>query len=124
MIERKINSIKKSDEWKQYSQLDLDNLQEAESCILKIEQKRWFSEELKVLDNQQRLKMKSSRIKRLDPVLVSGLIRVGGRLHRSSLEDKVKHPSICEQQQLYSKKLDVNKVIKSTEFVFTELLNV
>ncbi|KAK3754770.1 hypothetical protein QZH41_007277 [Actinostola sp. cb2023] len=79
----------------------------AEMEILKYVQHQYFHEELSTLrepknanaepSNQARIKnavKKASSIVKLDPILVDGLIRVGGRLQQAPIDAETMHPVI------------------------------
>ncbi|KAK3739650.1 hypothetical protein QZH41_003863 [Actinostola sp. cb2023] len=79
----------------------------AEMEILKYVQRQYFHEELSTLrepknanaepSNQARIKnavKKASSIVKLDPILVDGLIRVGGRLQQAPIDAETMHPVI------------------------------
>ncbi|KAK3712744.1 hypothetical protein QZH41_003350 [Actinostola sp. cb2023] len=79
----------------------------AEMEILKYVQHQYFHEELTTLrepknanakpSNQARIKnavKKASSIVKLDPILVDGLIRVGGRLQQAPIDAETMHPVI------------------------------
>ena len=75
-----------------YRSPSVEEMEEAEQTILKAWQKKAFPEETKV---QERGGVrKSSQLCQLDPYMKDGLLRVGGRLSRSSLPDQLKHPVI------------------------------
>nr|XP_054760217.1 uncharacterized protein LOC129266391 [Lytechinus pictus] len=79
-------------------------MREAEKKILSYEQKRAFPEEINALNTAQsddgganqkwKTVKKNSKIYKLDPKMDDGLLRVGGRLSRSSLPHEAKHPVI------------------------------
>ena len=86
------------------SRLTLDEMKEAEDKILSYEQKKAFQDEIDALNMTQsgddagkqkwKTVKKSSKIYKLDPRMEDGLLRVGGRLSRSSLPLEAKHPVI------------------------------
>ena len=45
---------------------------------------------------------KSSSIVKLDPILVNGILRVGGRLHHSSISSEARHPAILPKHHYIS----------------------
>ena len=70
---------------------DLNSVQMAESLIIKSSQRKYFSNELKVLGEKGILNKKSS-IQKLDPYLDRcGLLRVGGRIQKSIVCEEMKH---------------------------------
>ena len=69
--------------------LVVELLQEAEKCIVKMEQLKYFNEELKLLKmkNKENVKI-SGKISSLNPYLdENGIIRVGGRLEKSDINN-------------------------------------
>ena len=56
-------------------------------------QRTHFSEEMKSLISHKPIRSSSSLL-RLSSILVDGLMRVGGRLHNSLLDEDAKHPLI------------------------------
>ena len=83
-----------SDELKlsSYRPPTVDELEEAEQVILKACQEEAFPEEMKV--GQQGCVRRHSQLRKLDPYMQEGLLRVGGRLSKSSLPAELKHPVI------------------------------
>ena len=61
--------------------------------LCRIEQRHFYSEELKNLTHNEEVTRKS-KIFNLCPILQCGLIRVGGRIHHSLLDYNEKHPVI------------------------------
>lgn len=87
--------------------LKVHELEEAEREIIKVVQSRCFNDELLSLQgsaseatNPLKVKSvkKSSHICKLDPILLRGLICVGGRLQRSTISEDAKHPVILPKQ--------------------------
>jgi hypothetical protein len=81
--------------------IDVDMLSEAEREILRAVQFQSFGEELKILRSSQSADVNKPRLKRssvlyqLDPYIDEhGLARVGGRIGKASMAEKVKHPVI------------------------------
>ena len=82
--------------------IDVEEIQGAETEILKYIQEESFKEERDVLSKvgQQthsrcaKALKKSSKISNLDPVMKGGLLRVGGRLGRAPIDEDAKHPTI------------------------------
>ena len=71
---------------------DLKSIQMAESVIIKSSQRRYFSNELKILKEKGILHKKSG-IYKFDPYLdTCGLLRVGGRIQKFSIGEEMKHP--------------------------------
>ena len=74
--------------------IDVSMLEEAEKFILLKIQKQFYPQELLNLQKSHPVKA-TSNIHKLDPIIsTDGLIRVGGRLRRSTEEFKLKHPVI------------------------------
>jgi len=74
--------------------LDVKEMEHSEKAIIKAVQGRSFHDELLSLTSSRREVKKSSSITKLDPILVDGVIRVGGRLHNSPIKQEAKHPVI------------------------------
>jgi hypothetical protein len=95
---------------KHNEQLAVEDLQQAETAILKMVQEEAFPEEIKILRNgdvsnrkgERKLKASlkgASCLYRLDPFLdPDGVLRVGGRIKRSSLPYHVKHPAVLPRK--------------------------
>ncbi|XP_071948930.1 uncharacterized protein [Antedon mediterranea] len=77
-----INSFISVDEWKN-----------AETVIFRYIQNQALHSEVNHLQTNQQVKKGSSLIK-LDPIVMNGLMRVGGRLKRSEISDAAKHQII------------------------------
>ncbi|KAI4882679.1 hypothetical protein NFI96_029603, partial [Prochilodus magdalenae] len=78
------------------STLTVEDLKLAELEIVRFSQQQKYSEEISALRKGERLK-KSSKIYKLNPILEDGILRVGGRLHRSTMPEEVKHPAILHK---------------------------
>ena len=76
------------------SPLSVKEMEASERAIIKAVQIYSFQEELMSLRSEHSAVKKSSRIAKLDPVLVDGVIRVGGRLQNSPIKQESKHPVI------------------------------
>ena len=77
----------------------LNSVQMAESLIIKSSQRRYFSNELKILGEKGILNKKSS-IYNLDPFLDRcGLLRVGGRIQKSVVTEEMKHPGVVSKKK-------------------------
>ena len=71
---------------------DLKSVQMAESAIVKSSQRRYFSNELKILEERGILNKKNS-IYKLDPYLDRcGLLRVTGQIQKSAISEEMKRP--------------------------------
>ena len=78
---------------KKFDPLSMTELAHAELTIVKMIQAEVFAEELKLL-NKHALPERN-RLAKLDPFVDgSGILRVGGRLKRSPLSPKIRHPVI------------------------------
>ena len=64
--------------------LTTDEIQHAETEILKHVQKQCFAEEMTL--------KKSSKLNKLNPVMINGLLRVGGRLRNTPIKEEAKYP--------------------------------
>ena len=73
-------------------------LERAECDVLRLLQARYFPAEIDKLSEHltasKRDNLKLSPLRRLNPIFVNGLLRVGGRLGNSSLDFEAKHPII------------------------------
>lgn len=87
--ERK-NQFKKKDK---ETRLTCEDLNKAETEIVKYAQKQGFQEDLEMLQEQQKVK-KSSSLHKLNPVLQDGIVGVGGRLIRAAMPDDSKQQAI------------------------------
>eukprot|EP00105_Crassostrea_gigas_P034805 XP_019918953.1 PREDICTED: uncharacterized protein LOC105318561 [Crassostrea gigas] len=76
------------------SVLSHQDLKEAEKSILKFIQQQEFDTEINALASGNSHVNRRSRIRNLDPFLDDGILRVGGRLHQSSIPAEMKHPII------------------------------
>ena len=77
---------------------DLNSVQMAESLRIKSSQSKYFSNELKILGEKAILNKKSS-IYKLDPFLDRcGLLRVGGRIQKSTVSEEMKHPVLLARK--------------------------
>ena len=98
-IERKRNLDVKA---KESSLISLDELRYAEHEILRHVQNQFFLKEITDLTNNAKVK-KSSHILKMDPVLSDGLLRVGGRLRKSSIPHDSKHQIIVPKETSIAK---------------------
>ena len=98
----KAKLIKTQDGLRVDSMLNATELKLAELDIIKLVQQICFASEmalLKKIDSPENMSnsscaLKGSRLRKLSPVLMQGILRVGGRLHRSSLPECSRHPII------------------------------
>ena len=81
----------------------MTELEEAERAIIQHVQRGSFESELRALESSGPAKIegnkigrlaKTSQLRQLDPVLVGGVLRVGGRLTLAAISDSAKHPAI------------------------------
>ena len=77
----------------------VDDISNSEKVILRMLQDKHFCKEKECLKSNTRV-LKSSTIIKLDPFLDEDqLLRVGGRLRRGSLDDRIKHPIILPKKE-------------------------
>lgn len=76
--------------------LTVDELKNAEMAIIKFCQKVQFSDEFDSLEDGRSVS-KSSSLFKLCPVMIDGVLRVGGRLSRADLPEDAKHPIILSK---------------------------
>ncbi|XDV29292.1 hypothetical protein PO909_032429 [Leuciscus waleckii] len=74
--------------------LTVEDLLQAERSVISYVQRQAFPAEITTLQMTPPKVKRSSRICRLDPVLDEGILRVGGRMHKSAMPDETKHPCI------------------------------
>ncbi|XP_062616110.1 uncharacterized protein LOC134277820 [Saccostrea cucullata] len=74
--------------------ISFEDLKEAERVILTFIQRQEFPTEINTLVSGNSSVSHGSRIRSLDPFLDAGLLRVGGRLHKSSFPQEMKGPVI------------------------------
>ena len=76
------------------SQYKVQDSQQAQNAIIRTVQEEVYADEISCIQKQERIP-KSSPLKNLDPFIDDhGLLRVGGRIHDSSLSHKEKNPLI------------------------------
>ena len=97
--------VRKTPNVTQAEKLTVEDLCSAETVIIKAVQTQRFAKQIERLktsknqNNRIRQLRKNDPLYKLDPFIDgSGLLRVCGRLDRSSLEDKEKHPIILPKQ--------------------------
>ena len=76
------------------SPLTVDELELAETEIIKNVQRHEFSDVISRLNNTSTKLPKSSTLKRLNPVLFEGVLRIGGRIEKAPIEFDIRHPII------------------------------
>ncbi|XP_061882235.1 uncharacterized protein LOC133633659 [Entelurus aequoreus] len=74
--------------------LTVEDVSQAEKSVIIHVQRQSFPVEMATLKTASSSVRKSSNISRLDPMLDEGMLRVGGRLHRSAMPEEAKHPCI------------------------------
>ncbi|XP_062567165.1 uncharacterized protein LOC134229426 [Saccostrea cucullata] len=92
-IRQKKPSVNSSESRARMTHLSTQDLHKAEIAILKFIQRKSFAPEIDELKKGHHVKL-CSNIRKLDPILDDGLIRVGGRLHRANMPLETKHPII------------------------------
>ena len=78
--------------------ITVDEMKTAEVRILKCVQLHHFNEEFNSLNKSENVK-KSSCLRRLDPIVVDGLILVGGRLNQAKSSFDAKHQIILPKNE-------------------------
>lgn len=76
--------------------VSLGELLNAEEAIIRFTQRQRFPEILTLTRTPPTVKNGSSTFK-LDPVLVDGVLRVGGRLCKATMPEEAKHPVILSK---------------------------
>ncbi|XP_038062679.1 uncharacterized protein LOC119733173 [Patiria miniata] len=79
--------------------LSLSELQRAEREVVKYTQRQSFRKEIAVLEAHADITTKKSKkgpnaLHKLSPILVDGILRVGGRLENAPIQHDIKHPII------------------------------
>lgn len=74
--------------------LTVEELNRAEMEIVQYCQQCSFQSEISALKKGEQVLKRKSPIYRLDPYLQDGILRVGGRLHKSAMPEVSKHPMI------------------------------
>lgn len=73
----------------------VEDVKVAEKEIICYVQRQMFQEEMNMLQKGASNMKKGSSIYRLDPVMdEDGVLRVGGRLRRTTMQEEKKHPAI------------------------------
>ena len=73
--------------------LTVDDLRAAESALIMYEQRQCFGDVIQRMPNKMPVSKQSSVMK-LDPIVVDGIMRVGGRLDRAPVGFEARHPII------------------------------
>ena len=93
------------------SPLTVTDIIGAEKAIIGYEQRKWFSEEWKLLSKHQQCQdqtqkenevtvKKSSPLRKLNPFMLDNLLRVGGRLSKAALPEETKFPIILPRKSI------------------------
>ncbi len=82
--------------------MTVEERQRAAEVVIKLVQQEAFSKEIRMIEKGNALPS-SSALYHLDPVVDKGLLRVGGRLKRSSLSQELKHPVILSKDSYITK---------------------
>ena len=73
--------------------LEAADLLEAESTVIRWQQKQGFPEEYEDLSNGRQVSRRS-KIAKLCPIMTEGIVRVGGRLQNANMTSEMKHPIV------------------------------
>lgn len=79
--------------------LCVEDLIAAEKAIVSFVQRKHYSEEISALKGG--IQKRYSHLYKLDPEIVEGVLRVGGRLSKSALPEEVKHPVILRNLVMF-----------------------
>ena len=80
--------------WHHCKSISVEETSQASAVIIRTVQEEVYFQEIKHIQKQEKL-LKSSPLHNLDPFIdTHGLLRVGGRLHHSSLDQEEKNPLI------------------------------
>ena len=82
--------------------LSMEDLESAENAIICHEQRQHFKEEMSSLEKGKPCN-KGSTIYKLDPIIDSGILRVGGRIRRMAMPTEIKHPVILPKHSHVSR---------------------
>ncbi|XP_055584794.1 uncharacterized protein LOC129737659 [Uranotaenia lowii] len=96
------NSKKRNRDTKRIGQVSLEEVEEALQVFVKISQCETFPEELKALRTNHDIRT-SSPLSSLNPVLVDGIMRVGGRLRHAAISEDRRHPFILHPKHPLTK---------------------
>ncbi|XP_064629285.1 uncharacterized protein LOC135488574 [Lineus longissimus] len=77
----------------QFRKITVNDLEKARLAVVKYVQKEAYGQEIAALQKTGRVKA-SSQLKSLNPVIIDGVLRVGGRLSRAPLSHDAKFPMI------------------------------
>ena len=76
--------------------LKLTEMRNASRVVVRLAQLEFFKEEYKALEARQ--PVKKSKLASLNPILVDGVVRVGGRIRNGPLPFEAKHPMIVPKE--------------------------
>ncbi|XP_065068249.1 uncharacterized protein LOC135693649, partial [Rhopilema esculentum] len=94
-----IRSINETQSGIKSYRLSTEELRDAECAIVKCVQNECFTEDLKLLQSPQKSVRRSSSLRRLDPVIINGVMSVGGRLSNAPFNSyEAKHQIILPKQ--------------------------
>ena len=88
--------------------IDVQMLEEAKKLIIRMVQRRSFRTEIKTIrsNGKNQYIKRESPLYRLDPFIAEdGIIRVGGRLKRSTYNENLLHPIVLPKDAIISKKI-------------------
>ncbi|XP_059049420.1 uncharacterized protein LOC131844524 [Achroia grisella] len=92
---RRFLIVKRDKKSEKFMYLQKEEIEEALKCLIRDSQSKWFQEEYIQLKSNGSKKVKGSKINTLCPYIDEyGIMRVDGRLHKSSLDEHAKHPII------------------------------
>ena len=88
--------------------IDVELLQEASNSIIRLVQAKHFKDELGMLKQKERSLSKASALCSLDPYIDGkGIIRDGGRIRRSGLNEEYMHPIILPNKSKVTELISV-----------------
>ena len=94
------NDLGTSDKKNDEIRLSLQDIDYAEHVIIVVTQRYAFQGEFDSLSGDKAPVSVSSSLRKLDPILENGVIRVGGRLAESKMPEESKHPAIIPKDSL------------------------
>ncbi|XP_055589611.1 uncharacterized protein LOC129741843 [Uranotaenia lowii] len=97
----RFNSRKLNREIRKSGPLKVTELDESLKTLVRIAQQEGFAKEYADLLNNRPIS-NSSKIASLNPVMVDGLIRVGGRLRNAAIHESRKHPFILDHRHPFT----------------------
>ena len=111
LLTKSKNGITKNMFSSQY--LSVEEFRASTLAIVKLVQIKYFHKELNSLKNNDRFFVSGAKnihspLRKLCPIQVNGVLRVGGRLQNSSLSDSAKHPIILPSNHHVTKLIILN----------------